>query len=112
MARTSWCRCEVIETLTCTPMFGLRGTNHICSSPRQPLGSTGTLLTAVPGVGVAVAEEAAAVAVSTTDVAELADCVPCNATCVPVTAGAVIATAVARPVKIVGNGVSTRGAGD
>src|SRR5205085_12198167 len=60
IARTSWCRCEVTEMLTCTPTFGLRGTNHICSSPRQPLGSTGTLLTAVPGVGGGVACEAAA----------------------------------------------------
>src|SRR5438132_4357062 len=103
IARTSWWRCDVTEMLTCTPVFGLRGTNHICSSPRQPLGSTGTLLTAVPGVGVGVAWEAAAVAVRTTDVAELADCVLCRATCVPVTAVAVNATAVAVWATLVGS---------
>src|SRR6266849_2322027 len=103
IARTSWCRCEVTEMLTWTPTFGLRGTNHICSSPRQPLGSTGMLLTAVPGVGVGVAWEAAAVAVRTTAVAELADCVLCKATCVPVTAVAVIATAVAVWATFIGN---------
>ena len=57
----------------------MRGTNHSCSSPRQPLVSTGTLLTAVPGVGVGVAWEAAAVAVTASAVAVNIELVFCNA---------------------------------
>src|SRR5919204_1077635 len=64
-------RCEVTEMSTWVPMYGLRGVNHICSSPRQPTMVAGvpcndcatvTVATGMAGANVAaVAAEAVAV---------------------------------------------------
>src|SRR5207244_12893379 len=101
MDRTSWCRCEVTEICTWTPILGLRGMNHICSSPRQPTLTTGMLLTASTGVAVGVPNcasptpAAAAVAVSASAVTVSSAACPWNAVCVPEIAVAVMATEVA-----------------
>src|SRR5258707_15782860 len=81
------------------PMLGLRGTNHNCSSPIQPILTTGMVLGAVPGVGVGgggpAAASAEAVAVAARAVAVNPDCAPGSAVCVAEIAVAVMATAVA-----------------
>ena len=65
-------------------MFGLRGTNHICSSPRQPALITGMSLWIAPeGVGVGtVVNNCSDVAVSASAVAVMNVVWFCSAVCV------------------------------